>query len=31
LRKEEEERVITQNQVFSYLCKRVPHSVLDRQ
>ncbi|KAM4821626.1 centrosomal protein of 70 kDa isoform 2-T3 [Thomomys bottae] len=31
LRKEEEERVVTQNRVFSYLCRRVPHSVLDRQ
>ncbi|XP_042521696.1 centrosomal protein of 70 kDa isoform X1 [Dipodomys spectabilis] len=31
LRKEEEERVITQNRVFSYLCRRVPHSILDRQ
>ncbi|XP_021104852.1 centrosomal protein of 70 kDa isoform X6 [Heterocephalus glaber] len=31
LTKEEEERIITQNRVFAYLCKRVPHSVLDRQ
>ncbi|XP_048190597.1 centrosomal protein of 70 kDa [Perognathus longimembris pacificus] len=31
LRKEEEDRVVTQNRVFSYLCRRVPHSVLDRQ
>lgn len=31
LEKEEEERVITQNRVFAYLCKRVPHTVLDRQ
>ncbi|XP_076433006.1 centrosomal protein of 70 kDa isoform X5 [Peromyscus maniculatus bairdii] len=29
--KEEEERVITQNRVFAYLCKRVPHTVLDKQ
>ncbi|XP_075402965.1 centrosomal protein of 70 kDa [Tenrec ecaudatus] len=29
--KEEEERVVSQNRVFAYLCKRVPHSVLDRQ
>nr|XP_026240829.1 centrosomal protein of 70 kDa isoform X2 [Urocitellus parryii] len=31
LTKEEEERIITQNRVFAYLCKRVPHTVLDRQ
>ncbi|KAF6098891.1 centrosomal protein 70 [Phyllostomus discolor] len=31
LKKEEEERIVTQNRVFSYLCKRVPHTVLDRQ
>ncbi|KAM5314331.1 centrosomal protein of 70 kDa isoform 2-T2 [Glossophaga mutica] len=31
LTKEEEERIITQNRVFSYLCKRVPHTILDRQ
>ncbi|XP_045713168.1 centrosomal protein of 70 kDa [Phyllostomus hastatus] len=31
LTKEEEERIVTQNRVFSYLCKRVPHTVLDRQ
>ncbi|XP_016062544.1 PREDICTED: centrosomal protein of 70 kDa isoform X1 [Miniopterus natalensis] len=31
LTKEEEERIITQNRVFSYLCRRVPHTVLDRQ
>ncbi|KAM6222940.1 centrosomal protein of 70 kDa [Rhynchocyon petersi] len=31
LTKEEEERIVTQNRVFAYLCKRVPHSVLDRQ
>ncbi|XP_003476561.2 centrosomal protein of 70 kDa isoform X2 [Cavia porcellus] len=31
LKKEEEERVITQNRVFAYLCKRVPHTVLDKQ
>ncbi|XP_058408097.1 centrosomal protein of 70 kDa isoform X2 [Diceros bicornis minor] len=31
LRKEEEERIVTQNRVFAYLCKRVPHTVLDRQ
>nr|XP_015104837.2 centrosomal protein of 70 kDa isoform X5 [Vicugna pacos] len=31
LTKEEEERIATQNRVFSYLCKRVPHTVLDRQ
>ncbi|XP_047419929.1 centrosomal protein of 70 kDa isoform X2 [Sciurus carolinensis] len=29
--KEEEERIITQNRVFAYLCRRVPHTVLDRQ
>ncbi|XP_059124412.1 centrosomal protein of 70 kDa isoform X2 [Peromyscus eremicus] len=29
--KEEEERVVTQNRVFAYLCKRVPHTVLDKQ
>ncbi|XP_023381677.1 centrosomal protein of 70 kDa-like [Pteropus medius] len=28
---EEEERIITQNRVFASLCKRVPHTVLDRQ
>ncbi|XP_067593792.1 centrosomal protein of 70 kDa isoform X3 [Pseudorca crassidens] len=31
LTKEDEERIITQNRVFSYLCKRVPHTILDRQ
>uniref|UniRef100_A0A8D1W9X6 Centrosomal protein of 70 kDa n=1 Tax=Sus scrofa TaxID=9823 RepID=A0A8D1W9X6_PIG len=31
LTKEEEERIVTQNRVFSYLCKRVPHTILDRQ
>ncbi|ELW48583.1 Centrosomal protein of 70 kDa [Tupaia chinensis] len=31
LTKEEEERIVTQNRVFAYLCKRVPHTVLDRQ
>ncbi|XP_008846677.1 centrosomal protein of 70 kDa [Nannospalax galili] len=31
LTKEEEERVVTQNRVFAYLCKRVPHTVLDKQ
>ncbi|XP_069329282.1 centrosomal protein of 70 kDa isoform X3 [Eulemur rufifrons] len=31
LKKEEEERIVTQNRVFAYLCKRVPHTVLDRQ
>lgn len=31
LTKEEEERIITQNRVFASLCKRVPHTVLDRQ
>ncbi|XP_064133320.1 centrosomal protein of 70 kDa isoform X2 [Loxodonta africana] len=31
LTKEEEERIVTQNRVFAYLCRRVPHSVLDRQ
>ncbi|XP_004712176.1 centrosomal protein of 70 kDa isoform X1 [Echinops telfairi] len=31
LTKEEEERVVSQNRVFASLCKRVPHSVLDRQ
>ncbi|XP_025874322.1 centrosomal protein of 70 kDa isoform X2 [Vulpes vulpes] len=31
LTKEDEERVVTQNRVFAYLCKRVPHTVLDRQ
>ncbi|XP_049631811.1 centrosomal protein of 70 kDa [Suncus etruscus] len=31
LTKEEEERISTQNRVFSYLCRRVPHSVLDKQ
>lgn len=31
LTKEEEERIVTQNRVFAYLCKRVPHSVLDKQ
>ncbi|XP_048650291.1 centrosomal protein of 70 kDa isoform X6 [Marmota marmota marmota] len=31
LTKEEEERIITQNRVFAYLFKRVPHTVLDRQ
>ncbi|XP_007170388.1 centrosomal protein of 70 kDa isoform X3 [Balaenoptera acutorostrata] len=31
LTKEDEERIITRNRVFSYLCKRVPHTILDRQ
>ncbi|XP_054943090.1 centrosomal protein of 70 kDa isoform X7 [Physeter macrocephalus] len=31
LTKEDEERIITQKRVFSYLCKRVPHTILDRQ
>ncbi|XP_038179947.1 centrosomal protein of 70 kDa isoform X2 [Arvicola amphibius] len=31
LTKEEEERVVTQNRVFAHLCKRVPHTVLDKQ
>ncbi|KAM8922404.1 centrosomal protein of 70 kDa isoform 2-T4 [Lycaon pictus] len=31
LTKEDEERVVTQNRVFAYLCKRVPHTVLDKQ
>ncbi|XP_014707479.2 centrosomal protein of 70 kDa [Equus asinus] len=31
LTKEEEERIVTQNRVFASLCKRVPHTVLDRQ
>ncbi|XP_057595550.1 centrosomal protein of 70 kDa isoform X2 [Hippopotamus amphibius kiboko] len=31
LTKEDEERIVTQHRVFSYLCKRVPHTVLDRQ
>ncbi|XP_054537069.1 centrosomal protein of 70 kDa isoform X3 [Pan troglodytes] len=31
LKKEEEDRIVTQNRVFAYLCKRVPHTVLDRQ
>ncbi|XP_006883453.1 PREDICTED: centrosomal protein of 70 kDa [Elephantulus edwardii] len=31
LTKDEEERIVTQNKVFAYLCKRVPHSILDRQ
>lgn len=31
LTKEEEERIVTQNRVFSYLCRRVPHTILDRQ
>ncbi|XP_008982010.1 centrosomal protein of 70 kDa isoform X2 [Callithrix jacchus] len=31
LRKEEEDRIVTQNRVFAYLCKRVPHTVLDRR
>ncbi|XP_016831126.1 centrosomal protein of 70 kDa isoform X3 [Cricetulus griseus] len=31
LTQEEEERIITQNRVFAYLCKRVPHTVLDKQ
>ncbi|XP_060052416.1 centrosomal protein of 70 kDa isoform X2 [Erinaceus europaeus] len=30
-KKEEEERIVTQNRVFAYLCKRVPHTILDRQ
>ncbi|XP_050996500.1 centrosomal protein of 70 kDa isoform X2 [Acomys russatus] len=29
--KEEDERIITQNRVFAHLCRRVPHSVLDKQ
>ncbi|XP_037666446.1 LOW QUALITY PROTEIN: centrosomal protein of 70 kDa-like [Choloepus didactylus] len=29
--KEEEERIVTQNRVFACLCKRVPHTILDRQ
>lgn len=29
--KEEEERVITQKRLFTHLCRRVPHSVLDKQ
>ncbi|XP_031199325.1 centrosomal protein of 70 kDa isoform X2 [Mastomys coucha] len=29
--KEEEERIVTQNRVFAHLCRRAPHSVLDRQ
>ncbi|XP_030100397.1 centrosomal protein of 70 kDa isoform X2 [Mus musculus] len=31
LAKEEEERILTQNRVFAHLCRRVPHSVLDKQ
>ncbi|XP_036049242.1 centrosomal protein of 70 kDa isoform X2 [Onychomys torridus] len=31
LTQEEEERVVTQNRVFAFLCKRVPHTVLDKQ
>lgn len=31
LTKEEEDRIITQNTVFTYLCKRVSHTVLDKQ
>lgn len=31
LTKEDEERIVTQNRVFAYLCKRVPHTILDRQ
>ncbi|KAM5291847.1 centrosomal protein of 70 kDa [Ctenodactylus gundi] len=31
LTKEEEERVVTQNRVFAYLCRRVPHTILDKQ
>ncbi|KAK2507251.1 hypothetical protein MC885_008461 [Smutsia gigantea] len=31
LTKEEEERIVTQNRVFAYLCKRVPHTILDKQ
>ncbi|CAO2633875.1 Centrosomal protein of 70 kDa [Lemmus lemmus] len=31
LTKEEEERIVTQNRVFAHLCKRVPHTVLDKQ
>ncbi|XP_012604580.1 centrosomal protein of 70 kDa isoform X2 [Microcebus murinus] len=31
LKKEDEERIVTQNRVFAYLCKRVPHTILDRQ
>lgn len=31
LTKEEEERVVTQNRVFAHLCKRVPHTGLDKQ
>ncbi|XP_053454880.1 centrosomal protein of 70 kDa [Nycticebus coucang] len=30
-KKEEDERIVTQNRVFAYLCKRVPHTVLDKQ
>lgn len=29
--KEEEDRVITQKRLFTHLCRRVPHSVLDKQ
>ncbi|XP_034340520.1 centrosomal protein of 70 kDa isoform X1 [Arvicanthis niloticus] len=29
--REEEERVVTQKRVFAHLCRRVPHSVLDKQ
>ncbi|XP_059955608.1 centrosomal protein of 70 kDa isoform X3 [Mesoplodon densirostris] len=31
LTKEDEERIITRNRVFSRLCKRVPHTILDKQ
>nr|XP_044992950.1 centrosomal protein of 70 kDa isoform X2 [Jaculus jaculus] len=31
LTKEEEERIVTQNRVFAHLCRRVPHTVLDKQ
>ncbi|XP_037065852.1 centrosomal protein of 70 kDa-like [Peromyscus leucopus] len=31
LTKEEKEHVVTQNRVFAHLCKRVPHTVLDKQ
>ncbi|XP_057354762.1 centrosomal protein of 70 kDa isoform X4 [Manis pentadactyla] len=31
LTKEEEERIVTQNRVFAYLCKRVPHTISDKQ
>ncbi|XP_054556762.1 centrosomal protein of 70 kDa isoform X2 [Talpa occidentalis] len=31
LTKADEERIATQNRVFSYLCQRVPNTILDRQ